>query len=155
MNKFGKKGKDVPVTNSHNEVDSENFFPSKEDRMNLKEVAELFGTTPQTVINWKKRNIIPYYQIHKSSRPFYSRSQLIKLASQNQDLTRMKEQESIEKIKNLIIHKGITQAKVAERCNIHTSTLNKWLNGKGNNQLHMSKIERIIQYLEAVNTNDV
>lgn len=86
MNKFIEKGKAVQGNSTRNEVKSETFFPPKEDRMNLKEVAELFGTTPQTVINWKKKNIIPYYQINRFSRPFYSRSQLIRLASQNQHL---------------------------------------------------------------------
>jgi len=88
MNKFTSKGNVVLGDDNLNQ--SENpiqlTLPQKEDRIGLKQVAELFGTTPQTILNWRKKNIIPYYQINKFTRPFYSKSQLTKLASQNQHL---------------------------------------------------------------------
>ncbi len=86
MNKFSEKGISVQGDGNSKKEKQDDFFPPKEDRINLKEVAELFGATPQTVINWKKKNLIPFYQINQFSRPFYSRSQLIKLASKNQHL---------------------------------------------------------------------
>ena len=88
MDKFENKGK---IVQGSDPSKKENHrpkppFPSVDDRMNLKEVAELFGKSPQTILNWKKKNLIPYFQLNKSSRPFYSRSQLIELASKNQHL---------------------------------------------------------------------
>lgn len=63
--------------------------------------------------------------------------------------------EKIELIKSLVADKGVTKAKVCERCGIHISTLSKFLNGHPVTQLRPDKVDRIIAYLEAVNTNDV
>lgn len=60
----------------------------------------------------------------------------------------------IEHIKSLIASKGITKAKVAERTGITPSTLSKVLAGE-TDRLRGSKIDRIVEYLEAVNTNEV
>lgn len=65
-------------------ITSKKYFPSKEDQMTQTEVAEMFGRTVQTIINWKKNNIIPYYQIGR--RPLFSRKQLTEFASKNQNL---------------------------------------------------------------------
>ncbi|MGV1001186.1 helix-turn-helix domain-containing protein [Empedobacter falsenii] len=61
-------------------------YPVKEDRLKQAEVAEMFDTTVQTIINWRKKGKIPFYKIGRNI--IYSRSQLIKLASQNQDLVK-------------------------------------------------------------------
>ena len=61
-------------------------FPVKEDRLKQAEVAEMFDTTVQTIINWRKKGKLPFYKIGRNI--IYSRSQLIKLASQNQDLVK-------------------------------------------------------------------
>lgn len=62
--------------------------------------------------------------------------------------------DKIKHIRTLIAAKGITKAKVSERCGIHISTLSKLLAGKGE-QLRPERIDRIVEYLESVNTNDV
>lgn len=62
--------------------------------------------------------------------------------------------DKIANIRQLIASKGVTKAKVAERCGIHISTLSKLLAGKGE-QLRPDRIDRIVKYLEAVNTNEV
>lgn len=59
-------------------------FPPLEDRLTQKEVAQLFGKSVQTIINWKHKKIIPFFLLGKY--PIYSRSQLIELASRNQHL---------------------------------------------------------------------
>lgn len=58
-----------------------------------------------------------------------------------------------ETIKNLIATKGITKAKVAERCGVHVSSLSKFLAGKP--EIGDERADKIIAYLTAVNTNDV
>lgn len=60
----------------------------------------------------------------------------------------------IEKIKILIAAKGITKAKVAERCGINNATLSKIINGKID-YVSDARINRILSYLEAINTNEV
>lgn len=60
----------------------------------------------------------------------------------------------IELIKSLIAEKGITKAKVAERCGIDQSTLSKILSKKID-YVAEKRLERIVQYLKAVNTNEV
>lgn len=60
----------------------------------------------------------------------------------------------IEQIKQLISDKGVTKAKVAERCGIDNTTLSKILSGKIN-YVAESRLDRILTYLEAVNTNEV
>lgn len=61
-----------------------NDIPPLEDRMSQQEVAKLFGKSVQTIINWKRRKIIPYFLLGRS--PIYSRIQLTQLASRNQHL---------------------------------------------------------------------
>lgn len=60
----------------------------------------------------------------------------------------------IELIKSLIAEKGITKAKVAERSGIDQSTLSKILSKKID-YVAEKRLERIVQYLKAVNTNEV
>ncbi|RLZ08048.1 helix-turn-helix domain-containing protein [Faecalibacter macacae] len=61
-------------------------YPIKEDRLKQKEVAEMFDTTVQTIINWRKAGKIPFYKIGRNI--IYSRSQLIQIASKNQELVK-------------------------------------------------------------------
>jgi len=63
---------------------SNSYFPPEDDRLSQQEVAQLFGTSVQTIINWKKKKILPYFQIGK--RPIFSKKQLSLIASQNQNL---------------------------------------------------------------------
>jgi len=65
-------------------ISSNDYFPTEDDRLSQKQVAELFGTSVQTIINWKKKKILPYFQIGK--RPIFSKKQLSLIASQNQNL---------------------------------------------------------------------
>lgn len=62
--------------------------------------------------------------------------------------------DKINHIRALIASKGITKAKVSERCGIAPSTLSKYLSGK-ESMLSEATVDRIVTYLEAVNTNDV
>lgn len=64
--------------------DLQSLLPPIHDRLSQKEVADLFGTSVQTIINWKKKKILPYFQIGK--RPIFSKKQLSLIASQNQNL---------------------------------------------------------------------
>lgn len=59
-------------------------FPPIEDQLNQTEVAELFGRTVQTIIAWKKKGKIPYFQLGRF--PIFSKSQLTLVASKNQHL---------------------------------------------------------------------
>jgi len=64
-----------------------NSFPPIEDRLNQVQVAELFGRTVQTIITWKKKGKIPYFQMGRF--PIYSKKQLTLVASKNQHLVRI------------------------------------------------------------------
>jgi hypothetical protein len=59
-------------------------IPETDDRLNQREVAQLFGRTEQTIITWKKQGKIPYFQLGRF--PIFSKSQLTALASKNQHL---------------------------------------------------------------------
>lgn len=63
--------------------------------------------------------------------------------------------DKISKIKSLITNKGITRQKVAEKCNVSYSALSKDLAGQDVKRLSDDKLDLIICYLEAVNTNDI
>lgn len=63
-------------------------------------------------------------------------------------------EEKIKKIVSLIASKGVTKAKVAERCGINAATLSKIISGKIKYAAD-SRIDRIVDYLESINTNEV
>lgn len=65
----------------------ETSFPPIEDRLNQSQVAEFFGTTVQTIISWKKKGIIPYFQMGRF--PIYSKKQLTLVSSKNQHLIKL------------------------------------------------------------------
>jgi len=50
MNKFSEKGISVQGDSNSKKETKDDFFPPKKDRINLKEVVELFGATPQTFL---------------------------------------------------------------------------------------------------------
>ncbi len=58
----------------------------EEDRLSQKEAAELLGVTVQCLIKWKKKKLIPYYQVGRSV--FYSKQELLGLARKNPSLVK-------------------------------------------------------------------
>jgi transposase len=62
-------------------------FPAPEDRLNQTEVAALFGRSVQTIINWKKKGKIPYFEMGRF--PVFSKKQLTQVASRNQHLIKI------------------------------------------------------------------
>lgn len=62
--------------------------------------------------------------------------------------------DKIEKIKELITEKGVTKAKVAEKCGLYYTTLSKILSRKID-YVSEKRLDMIIEYLEKVNTNDI
>lgn len=59
-------------------------FPAPEDQLSQTEVAALFGRTVQTIINWKKKGKIPYFELGRF--PIFSKKQITVVASKNQHL---------------------------------------------------------------------
>lgn len=52
-----------------------------EDRLTQKEAALFLSVSVATIINWKKKNKIPYYEVGKSI--FFSKRELIEVARKN------------------------------------------------------------------------
>ncbi|WP_422082821.1 helix-turn-helix domain-containing protein [Ulvibacterium sp.] len=53
----------------------------EEDRLTQKEAAKFLGISVTSLISWKKKKIVPYYQIGRSI--FYSKKELLDLARKN------------------------------------------------------------------------
>ena len=68
-----------------NEIIETNLAPT-DDRLTQKEAASFLGISVTSIIDWKKKGKIPYYQIGKSI--FFSKSELLKIARKNQDLVK-------------------------------------------------------------------
>lgn len=68
-----------------NEIIETNLAPT-DDRLTQKEAASFLGISITSIIDWKKKGKIPYYQIGKSI--FFSKSELLKIARKNQDLVK-------------------------------------------------------------------
>ena len=66
------------------ELVNQTVIETDEDRLNQKEAAKFFGRSEQCIIQWKKKNLIPYYQIGNS--PFYSKRELLEAAKKNPKL---------------------------------------------------------------------
>jgi hypothetical protein len=60
----------------------------EEDRLTQSEAAELLGVTVQCLIKWKKKNLVPFYQIGRSV--FYSKKELLGQARKNPSLVKTK-----------------------------------------------------------------
>lgn len=61
-------------------ITSSNSNP-EEDKLTQKEASELLGVTVQCIIKWKKKKLIPYYQIGRSV--FFSKRELLEQAKKN------------------------------------------------------------------------
>lgn len=59
----------------------------EEDRLTQTEAAELLGITVQCLIQWKKKKLIPFYQIGRSI--FYSKKELLRQARKNPSLIKV------------------------------------------------------------------
>jgi len=56
----------------------------KEDRLTQREAATFLGISITSLISWKKKGKVPYYQIGRSI--FFSKSELLKLAQKNREV---------------------------------------------------------------------
>ena len=68
------------------ELINESTNSPEEDRLTQKEAAELLGITVQSLIKWKKKELIPFYQIGRSI--FYSKKELLEQAKKNPSLVK-------------------------------------------------------------------
>lgn len=57
---------------------------TKNDKLSQREAAEFLGVTVQTIMNWKKKGIIPFYQVENSI--FFLKSELLECARKNSSL---------------------------------------------------------------------
>lgn len=71
--------KEKPIQNSD--------LPPVEDRLTQQEAAEHLEITVQTLIKWKKKNLIPVYQIENSI--FYSKTELNHVIRNNPKLVKL------------------------------------------------------------------
>lgn len=62
----------------------DNLTSLKEDRLTQKEAAEMMGVSVQCLIKWKRKKIVPFYQVGGSI--YYSKKELLELARQNPKL---------------------------------------------------------------------
>jgi excisionase family DNA binding protein len=67
-------------------INPDTSHPEISDRLSQKEAAELIGISQPTILAWKKKKLIPYYQI--GHKVFYSRKELIEAAQKNSELRR-------------------------------------------------------------------
>ena len=65
-------------------ISTNNFPNAEEDRLTQKEAAQLLGISVTSIISYKKKKKIPYYQIGRTI--FYSKKELLDLAKRNRDL---------------------------------------------------------------------
>jgi|GEM_PF-2849069 hypothetical protein len=68
----------VTAQNAANEEPTENEQP-----MNLTEAAAWLGITPSTMVSYKKKGLVPYYQLPNSSKVRFYKSELRKVFQQN------------------------------------------------------------------------
>lgn len=66
-------------------VNETNINP-EEDRLTQTEASELLGVSVQCLIQWKKKSLIPFYQIGRSV--FYSKKELLECARKNRALVK-------------------------------------------------------------------
>jgi len=58
----------------------------EEDRLTQKQTCQFLGISEPTIVSWKKKGIIPYYQIEDTI--FYSKAELLELARKNPQLVK-------------------------------------------------------------------
>lgn len=68
------------------ETISESTVNSEEDKLTQKEAAKFLGISVTSLISWKKKGKVPYYQIGRSI--FFSKSELLELARKNPELVK-------------------------------------------------------------------
>ena len=68
------------------ELVGENHNNPEEDRLSQREAADLLGVTVQSLIKWKKKKLIPFYQIGRSV--FYSKRELLQQARKNPSIVK-------------------------------------------------------------------
>ncbi|QMU30579.1 helix-turn-helix domain-containing protein [Adhaeribacter radiodurans] len=56
------------------------------DKLTQKEAASQLGISEATLIDWKKKGLIPYHQLPKTRRVFFLKSELKLVTSQNPQL---------------------------------------------------------------------
>jgi len=61
-----------------------NSVTPEEDKLTQKQAADFLGISIVSLISWKKKNLVPFYQIGK--KIFYSKSELLEIASKNSKL---------------------------------------------------------------------
>lgn len=66
------------------EIISDTALNSEEDRLNQKEAARFLGISVTSIISWKKKGLVPYFQIGRSI--FFSKAELLELARKNPGL---------------------------------------------------------------------
>lgn len=86
-----KKELDLTIERVINRIRKTEFLPTnnnspEEDRLTQTEAAELLGVSVQCLIKWKKKQLIPFYQIGRSV--FYSKKELLQQARKNPDLVK-------------------------------------------------------------------
>ena len=59
----------------------------EEDRLSQKEACALLNISVQSIIQWKKKGLIPYYQIGKSI--FYSKTELLNVARNRPEVVKL------------------------------------------------------------------
>ena len=55
-----------------------------DDRLTQKEAERLLNISVVTLIDWKKKGLVPFYQVQRSI--FYSKKELIEIAQKNRNL---------------------------------------------------------------------
>lgn len=68
------------------ELLSDDSVIPEEDKISQKEASELLCCSVATIINYKKRGLIPYFKVGRSI--FYSKSELLAIAKKNKGLLR-------------------------------------------------------------------
>ncbi len=65
----------------HRDLDSK-----QDDRLTQREASDLLGISVQCLIQWKKKKLVPFYQIGRSI--FYSKKELLDIARKNPALVK-------------------------------------------------------------------
>lgn len=58
--------------------------PDSSDRLTQKQAAKFLGISVTSLIDWKKKGMVPYYQVGRSV--FYSKKELLDIARKNHSI---------------------------------------------------------------------
>ncbi len=69
------------ITKSVNEAIAKHALKqaSNSEKLNQKQAADFLGVTLPTIIDWKKKGLIPYHQVPNTRRIFYYKSELLEV----------------------------------------------------------------------------